>query len=361
MKAKAIIPLALGLGVGLLAVKFLVSTLKRAQASNSGQTITAVRAKHDIDEYQLITAELVEQIETSDSNLIPDKERISATKDVVGRVAGKSIPQRSPILVSMLAPPGTEPDVKGRIPPGFRAVSVKIDEVTSVAYQIRPGDWVDVIVVMDMESSRGKRGKQTIAEVILQRIRVAAVGQISSTAAGEPGESKVKPAKSVTLIVAEEDVPKLHLAGTRGKITLSMRGSDEKVSDKQFVAKSDEVFKSGDDGEPQVALAPPPPSIPQATYVKPEPTYGVTVYTGLPGPAAPKAEQTIFENAASRNVISLSEGPGSQAGALFGKLRNTAEPRPRSGVPASQPRDDQATPPSKENNDASEPNDKEDE
>lgn len=328
MKGKAIIPLALGLVVGLLAVKFLVDTLKKAQASGSEkQTITAVRATQDIDAFQEITRELVEQIEAADSKLIPASERIANIDDVLGRVTSKSIPMQSPVFKSMLAPEGTDAGMAGRIEEGFRAVSVKIDEASGVAYQLRPGDWVDVIVVMDIDTgSRTGRKKQTIAEVILQHVQIAAIGQNTSGPSSGTADAKVKPAKSATLIVAEEDVPKLHLAGTRGKITLAMRGQDSKITEKPPIARESELYRNFGGEEPVEAPAPvviAAPTPQPAPVAQPVPTHNLMVYTHLPKAPGPKSEQFMFENARSRTILSLGDGPGSRAGSLF-QRKNTA-------------------------------------
>lgn len=226
MRGKAIIPLVLGLVIGVVTVKLLVDTIREARAAGGpSTTITLVQAANDISAFDEITPEMVKTLETVESALVPESERFENMEDVIGRVAGKSIPKGAPILASMLAPEGTPSGLTGRIPPGFRAVSVRIDEVTGVAFQLRPGNWVDVFVVMDVDSpSTGKR--DTIAEVILRRIMVVAVGY-SSDAGRQPGRTNVKPAKSATLLVEEQDVPKLHLAATRGRITLAMRGADD--------------------------------------------------------------------------------------------------------------------------------------
>jgi pilus assembly protein CpaB len=226
MKKTAIIPLILGLGIGLFAVKLAVDTIRKAQAaSSSARVIQVVQAAQDIDAQSEITPEMVKLIETSDTSLAPQHERMEKLDDVVGRVTAKSIPANVPVLASMLAPKGTPAGLQGRIRPGYRAVSIRIDEASAVAYQIKAGDWVDVIVVMDIESGlRGK--KETIAKVILEHVEVAAIGHDSNVPAGS-GPNKVKPAKSATLLVEEAQAPKLHLAATRGKLTLAMRGEND--------------------------------------------------------------------------------------------------------------------------------------
>lgn len=333
MRGKAFIPLLLGLGVGLLAVKFGVDAVKKARGSGSSQTtVQVVRAKLDIDAHEAITAEMVELIETVDTSFIPQNDRIGSLEDVVGRVSAKNIPMQSPVLASMLTPPGTPPGMVGRIPPGYRAVAVRIDEVTGVAFQVKPGDYVDVIVVIDVSTGKNRARKETIAEVILQRVRVAAIGQQTRDAAA--GRSaKVRPAKSATLFVAEEDVPKLHLAATRGKVTLAMRGAEDvKTTDEFLRAKASDVFAALRDQPPE---KPAPKIAPPLPIPRPEPQVIIqphsvivqrgTVWMGL----GPTIERLMFADAASTNIINVTDSAAQATVATLktGSRRSPAVPR----------------------------------
>lgn len=306
MKGKAIIPLILGLCVGLVAVKFLVDAIQKARGSTTGQeTISVVRARVDIDSYQKITEEHVEIVETTDATLAPSLQRLSTLEEVIGRVTAKAIPQHAPVLKTMLAPEGTLPGMRGLVKEGFRAVSVRIDEVTGVAYQLRPGDWVDVIVVMDVDTGGGRGRRETVAEVILERVQIAAIGQATSGAATQQGGSRVKPAKSATLLVRVEDAPKLHLAATRGKLTLTMRGEDDMNLGSPTIAHSTDVFGSGKRPKKD-----PPQEVVTARPVRrpaPEPKHGVTLYTGS-GKGTTEINQTIFASSDSRVIVGVSKG-----------------------------------------------------
>jgi len=334
MKRKAIIPLVLGLAIGLLAVKFGIDAIRRAQASNPVQkTITVVQAKVDINAYDEIRMDMVDVMETVENSLVPPNERIGEVQKAVGRVTGKAIPRGSPVLASMLAPEGTPPGLTGRIPAGFRACSVKIDEVTGVAYQLKPGDWVDVSVVMDVES--GRRGKkEMLSEVILQRIQVAAIGY-ESTPDNEKSLTKVKPAKSATLLVQEQDVPKLHLASTRGRITLAMRG-DEDTTVSKTPAKA---YGSDLGSQDAVAALPPRPNpmaqlstmLAQHEAAEPEP-HSVMVFHGSGrGAQATAMEQITFAGPNSSKIVEMSIGGPSRAAAT---LRGGARAPQPSGLSA---------------------------
>lgn len=306
MKRKAMIPLILGLAIGLLAVKLTVDAIKQAQGSNQEkETITAIRARQDIPAFAKITKEMIEVVETTDTLFAPDHDRIDSLDQALGRVTAKSIPKYSPLLLSMLASEGTPAGMVGRIPPGFRAVSVKTDEVTGVAYQLQPGDWVDVIVVMDVNMGRGK--KETIAEVILQHIQIAAIGRGTQSDA-DSAAGRTKPAKSATLLVAEQDVPKLHLAATRGKITLAMRGDDAETTTEGAFAKSTDLLSSS---RSLASLT--PKAEPRMQFRRPEPVeeepHKVIVYRGSSiDPAAMFVEQITFANAQSSRILEVSQG-----------------------------------------------------
>ena len=339
MKTKAIIPLVLGLCVGLVAVKFLVDTLQNARGSpTDSQTITVVRAKLDIGSLETVRAEMVELIETADSALIPALERFDKLEDVTGRVTAKAIPSHSPVLQSMLAPEGTMPGMKGRIKPGFRAVSVKISETSGVAYHIKPGDWVDVIVVMDVDTGGGKRKRETIAEVILQHVEVVAIGR---TMGGQPTETEqnVKPAKSATLLVAEEDAPKLHLAATRGKLTLTLRGDDDLLTGAPPSARESQDFDFGRRLDPQPvqnvsSVNPASQEEPsgflqnflataattETVRVEREPEgipHNMLIYHGNNG-ADTEIDQLIFKDGESREVVDVKSGPVNRSSSSSG-------------------------------------------
>ena len=211
-------------------------------------------------------------------------------------------------LWSMLAPPGTPGGMVGRIPPGYRAVSVKIDEVTGVAYQIKSGDWVDVIVVMDVDSGGMGRSKHTVAEVILQNVQVLAMGRSVGGSPDERGAS-TKPAKSATLLVRVEEAPRLHLAGTRGKITLAMRGSDDEITDDPVVADSSELFGLHGKGPPspvqQVATTR-TRDVRDLVFERP---HSVTVFRNTAREQDPKVRQITFANSHSRTIVGISGAP----------------------------------------------------
>ncbi|NOX59540.1 MAG: Flp pilus assembly protein CpaB [Planctomycetes bacterium] len=240
MKSKALIPLVVGLVVGVIAIKYTMDTVNAANGAKDTNLISVVMARSDIPSTVQITPDVLIVTETVKTPLLA-MDTVSSTEEIINRIALKSIPQGVPITMSMIAPEGTLPGLIVRVKEGFRAVGVKISESSGVGYLIHPGDWVDVIVVMDVKR---RSRSETISRVILQRVQVGAVGQLLNQRHSEDNGNRV--AQTVTLIVKEEDVPKLHLAQSRGRITLAMRGAEDLAMNTPAETTGSEVFGNDD-------------------------------------------------------------------------------------------------------------------
>lgn len=303
MRAKTLLPLIIGVGFGFLAIKLSYDAVQRARGSSLPQEmISVVVANTDIEATTALVGEMLIVKKTPVTPLVPP-DAFSTTDELVGRVASKGIPWGTPILPSMLSPEGTKPGLQVRIKEGYRAVSVKIDEVTGVAYNLRPGDYVDVIAVMSVQTGRFK---ETVSNIILQRVQVAGVGQWLDT----PDE-KVAKAKSVTLLVKVEDVPKLHLAQSKGKVTLAMRGPDDERLSK--FASATEAQLIGRGVKPgSVPQMPTPAGMPMATdrldpLVPQE--WVVAVFNGpVRASDGSSVHRLIYEDTNSMTVIRTADG-----------------------------------------------------
>jgi hypothetical protein len=115
-----------------------------------------------------------------------------------------------------------------------------------------------------MDVKKSGRKTETLSRVLLQRVKVGAVGQMLHDQTVEDGPTRVR---SVTLIVPEGDVPKLHLAQTKGRLTLAMRSEGDVLITDNAEAQQGELF-----GEEQQAggLVGPPPPPPQVAEDEPE-------------------------------------------------------------------------------------------
>ena len=67
-------------------------------------------------------------------------------KDIIGRGVITAIFAKEPIIESRLAPKGAGGGLAAMIPPGMRAVAVRVNEVVGVAGFVVPGMHVDILI-----------------------------------------------------------------------------------------------------------------------------------------------------------------------------------------------------------------------
>lgn len=136
--------------------------------------------------------------------------------DVVGRGVITEVHVNEPLLDSKLAELGSGGGLPITIPPGMRAVSVRVDDVIGVAGFVLPSTRVDVIVTLTPPGSN-----DTASRVILQNVYAVAAGQeIQRNEEGEPMTVTV-----ITLLVTPEDAEKLILAASQGRIQMALRNT----------------------------------------------------------------------------------------------------------------------------------------
>jgi pilus assembly protein CpaB len=118
-----------------------------------------------------------------------------------------------PILPAKISAPGQDASIAALLPAGMRATSVSINDVSGVAGFIQPNDSVDVLI------TRSVAGRDDqVTDVLMQNIRVLAIGQTAKGADGKPIQ-----AKTATLLVDQLGAQKLALAQQVGTLSLVLR------------------------------------------------------------------------------------------------------------------------------------------
>jgi pilus assembly protein CpaB len=154
------------------------------------------------------------------ANAVP-AQAMSDPAEVLGRGLVMPMIQNEPFLQLKLASKEAGAGLPPAIPPGLRAVSVKVNEVIGVAGYVLPGTHVDVVVTV----SPTQNVTDVTSKVILTNVLVLAAGTKI-----EQGEKDKKPiaVTVVTLLVDPEQAERLTLASTEGKIQLALRNPLDK-------------------------------------------------------------------------------------------------------------------------------------
>lgn len=280
---------------GLLAAVSVSRYLSSAQAYSKNFNRVAV-AKVAIPLGTKIIAEQVTVVQFPREST-PDG-AFETPEKLAGRVAITNIAAREPITEARLAPEGTAGGLSAVIPEGYRAMTVKVDDVVGISGFIMPGTLVDVVVVIDP----GDRGSQDpISKIVLQNIKVLANGQNIDKPESEREPNSVK---AVTLQVTPEQAEKLALAATEGKLQLVMRNSIDQ-GDEQTTGIDKRTLLGGDRAVP----APEPGSLKSEQPAAPKPVVRrVRAHSepkpalSAPSPQAPRTSVEMIEGAKKRSV-----------------------------------------------------------
>ena len=230
---------------GLLAAVSVSRYLSDAQASARNMNNVVV-AKVDIPLGTKIEAEQLSTVQFP-AGAIPEGAFDSAEK-LVGRVTVVGVAARETVTDFKLAPEGSQGGISAVIPAGYRAMTVKVDDVIGVAGFLQPGTMVDVLTVIDPPGNT--ISSNPISKIVLQNVKVLASGQNLDKPKDEREADAVK---AVTLQVTPDQAEKLALASTEGKLRLMLRNMIDQ-DDQQTQGADKKSLLTGEH-----ATTPPPP------------------------------------------------------------------------------------------------------
>ena len=199
---------------------------------------------------------------------------------VAGRVTRMAIFNGEPIVPGRLAPVGTGPGLELKIPPGQRAMAVRINDVAGISGLLQPNSRVDVLVTIQDNSGTGKQ----VAKLFMSNMLVLSVGtEVQRDAQGKPIN-----ATTVTLAVTPEEAERLAIAMNTGAIQLVLRGYGDPDSVRTKGANSSDVLRQLQ-GQSVVV----PPSAPAA---RPRVIYRPLPPAAKPPPPPPPPPESALVN-----------------------------------------------------------------
>lgn len=194
--------------------------IRRLGTGSSGPTATVLVAVRDLPVGSVVNPQDVEAVKWGGP--LPQG-AIQKPEDVVGRAAVVPTYRGAPILEANFAPKGAGAGLAVTIPPGKRAVAVRVDQVVGLAGFVLPGMRVDVIACGNPPGGpQDTLGTQ--ARTILQNIEVLSAGQNLQP----DREGKPVPVQVVNLLVTPEEAEILALAGNETRIQLVLRNPLDK-------------------------------------------------------------------------------------------------------------------------------------
>jgi pilus assembly protein CpaB len=234
----------------------------RLTAGAKPATTPIVVAAHDLELGTLIKEADLKVVGWSGPQ---PKGAILNAADAEGRGVTAAIYQDEPVLDSRLAPKGAGAGLASTIPPGMRAVAIRVNDVVGVAGFVVPGMRVDVLIAGNPPGAPAGLGTQT--KTLLQNIEVLSAGQnIQKDSEGKPVSVAV-----VNLLVTPEQAEILSLASNETRIQLILRNPIDTATVNTPGTAISNLF-SGRSGLPEPAAAPsstPKPKVRPAAQAKP--------------------------------------------------------------------------------------------
>jgi len=203
-----------GLAAAWLALNYLRQPESPIRTVEVSETEVVVAAR-DLSLGTLLTAEDVKLVGWP-GGLLPEGYS-SSVEEVLGRGVITNVVLNEPLISSKIAVKEAGGGLPIVIPEGMRGVSVRVDDVISIAGFVLPGTRVDVMVTLD----QGDQSNNPVTKLILQNVPVLTSGQvIEQTVNGEPIQVTV-----ITMLVSPDEAEELVLAATRGRIQLALRNT----------------------------------------------------------------------------------------------------------------------------------------
>lgn len=263
----------LALAVGFIVAVYAFKTLQAKTGGNAEGTIEVIVAANDLQVGAKVTDRDIRVIKIPASDMPANAPRKKS--DVLDHGVILPITKGDFILPTKLAGENAGSGLPALIPPGMRAVSVRVNEVVSVAGFVTPGTRVDVLLT----GTPGTSGEQQTTTV-LQNVAVLASGHtLERSSTGEAQNTAV-----ITLLVSPDDAQRLTLASSQGHIQLALRNPLDTKQDEVVASNSRGLFKGGGPVEPPISKPVTHRSIPKpSTNAAPplvNPGVSVEVYQG---------------------------------------------------------------------------------
>ncbi|MEO0819962.1 MAG: Flp pilus assembly protein CpaB [Pseudomonadota bacterium] len=227
MRLIGILVLLLGIGLAGGALYYankVFSQYKQVNVVDTGPgTVPVIVATEKIEFGKPIKESMIRIVDWPETSV--PQGAFTSPEDLIGdsttekRVALRAIEPDEPILEAKVSGFGEDSTMSIMLGENKRAFSLPIDAVSGVAGFITPGDRVDIILT---EGSGG----DLVSRVILQNVLVIAVDQTS-----RKDSVSARIGRTATVEVNARQASKLALAQQLGRLSLTLRGVGQEVSE----------------------------------------------------------------------------------------------------------------------------------
>lgn len=259
MKPKTMMLMVVAIGCG-LAASYMTSRLlaERNNAAIEEEKVAVLVAKSKVPAWVLIKEpEKYFEMKELPVSVAP-KKGLKDFKDVKDQRLSQALSEGEYVLEDKLVNP-EQVGLIAKLPPGMRAIALKVNAESLAGGFVLPGYRVDVV-----STTRGS-GNESVSKIILQNMLVLAVDMI----ANRDNQTTSMLGSTVTLAATPEEATRLSLGAALGELRLMLRTpEDNKIvrlpgsRQEDFGKPIRDALSDKEDEAAQVASAAPVPSLP---------------------------------------------------------------------------------------------------
>lgn len=231
--------------------------MRRQQESMKAQTTESVNvlvAKANLPQGLILAREHVQWMPWPEKGVAKNflMEGRDKVDDIIGHVVRGGIIASEPIAKGRVIAPGDRGFMAAVLHPDMKAVSIRVKPETSVSGFVKPGDFIDLLLLHEaIPSTAEKPVEHKIAETILTDIRVIAVDQRPDDLSGDASVSK-----TVTLEVTRKQAEIVTVATQIGQLSLILRSLARPDAKPDQIANAPERLTRTWDSEASRVLPP---------------------------------------------------------------------------------------------------------
>jgi pilus assembly protein CpaB len=225
--------------------------IKAQEVMRTNQSAVLV-SKQDIPKGATIESEMLEVVIVPNEYVQP--QAINSLDRISGMITIAPISKGEQITLTKLAYPrqAEASGLAGLTPVGKRAITIPIaDNTSSLLGMVKPGDYVDVMVLANVpiETMDGKQVTKTAAIPLFQNVLVLAMGQNIGQPVAPTPESRYKPAEAapspstVTLALSPQEANLMAFIQEQGRIRLILRSPADSKIEPMHPASWDSIFQ----------------------------------------------------------------------------------------------------------------------
>lgn len=188
----------------------------------AGEKVTLVAAKFDIPADKPISHDMLTQLEVPESYVHPQSVFINEWERIVGQRVAHTIREGQTLLWTDFSDPRSDVELDQVVKEGWRAMSIPVDQVSSMGGLLQPNDHVDILgTFMKPEQ------KEWVTLTLLQNVTVLAVGSRLGSQQRSSEDGSRLGFQTVTVLVTPEEAELLTFSVDKGKISLSLRNEND--------------------------------------------------------------------------------------------------------------------------------------